>query len=68
MKRVWEEATESPVAEPPRPVGPRKRSLVLGLAAFLVFLLGVLAVVGVFLFGFEKKDLALTVLAKDKVE
>ncbi|MBI2054764.1 MAG: hypothetical protein HYT39_01550 [Candidatus Sungbacteria bacterium] len=66
-KKSWEEIQRNTAAEPSPSHAPRK-SFRFGMIAAAVFLVGILAVIGVFFFGFQKQDLTIRIFVKDEIE
>ncbi|MBI2097107.1 MAG: hypothetical protein HYT40_03105 [Candidatus Sungbacteria bacterium] len=65
VRRVWADIAQTK-EEPPRMK--KARRFRFGLLALALFILGMAAVAGVFLIGFQRDNLSLQVLAKDRVE
>ena len=69
MKRVWGEAEETRVlSEASPPTMKKRRRFRFGLLALGIFSLGSIAVASIFLLGFQRDNLTLRVLVKDRVE
>lgn len=65
-KKIWPEASRDEFSQE---LAMKKKSLFrFSVIAFSIFVVGALALGSVFLFGFQKQNVTLTILAKDRVE
>src|SRR3989344_818554 len=67
VKKAWGEISEIEERELPM-AAKKKNRWRLGLLAVALFLLGGLAILGIFYFGFQQESLAITLLAKERAE
>ena len=67
VKRAWGDISETEKKEAPM-IMKKKRRWRVGLIALGLFLLGALAILGIFFVGFQKDTLTVSLLTKDRVE